>query len=59
MYPNYIKILLTHCILLSKEILSIPKITLQNSKNASQFFKENFRLWQAKILTTFGIFIAK
>ena len=47
---------LIHCILLSKEILLIPKIKLQNEKNGSQFLK--LCLQQAKSLSTLGIFIA-
>ena len=39
-FPHYIHILLFHCILSSKEILLIPKITSQNAKNASQFLKK-------------------
>ena len=39
-FPHYIHILLIHCILLSKEIVFISKITLQNEKDASQFLKK-------------------
>ena len=36
-FSHYVLILFIHCILLSKEILLIPKITPQNGKNALQF----------------------
>ena len=42
LYPNYIHILLTHCLLLLKEILFTSKITSQNANNASQFLKRTF-----------------
>ena len=42
LYPNDIHILFIHFILLSKEVLLIPKITLQNAKNASHFLKKTF-----------------
>ena len=61
-FPHYILISFIHCILLSKEILFVPKITPQNAKNALQFlniFKKHFCLWQGKSLTTLSIFIAK
>ena len=48
--------------LLSKEILLIPKITPQNAKNALQFlniYKKHFCLQQGKSLTTLSIFIVK
>ena len=38
-FPHYILILLIYCILLSKEILLIPKIAPQNAKNTSQLLK--------------------
>ena len=44
--PHYIHILFTHCILLSKKILLIPKTASQNEKNASFF-------------STLGTFIVK
>ena len=40
-FQHYIHILIIHCILLSKQILRIPKITSQNTKNVSQFLKKN------------------
>ena len=61
-FPHYILTSFIHCILLSKEILLILKITPQNEKNASQFlyiYKKYFRLWRGKSLTTLGVFIAK
>ena len=42
LYPNFIHILLIHYIILSKEILFIPKITSQNAKNPSQILKKTF-----------------
>ena len=42
LYPNDIHILFIHCILLSKGVLLILKITLQNTTNASQFLKKTF-----------------
>lgn len=41
-HPHYIHILSTHCILLSKAIMLVPKIAPQNGKNASQFLKGTF-----------------
>ena len=61
-FPHYILTSFIHCILLSKEILLILKITPQNEKNAAQFlyiYKKHFRLWRGKSLTMLGIFIAK
>ena len=58
-YINYVHILLIHhCILLSKEILFVSKITSQNTKMHLNSWK-NFCLWQAKILAALGMFIAK
>ena len=57
--PHYTNILLIYCILLLAEILLMLKTTLKNAKNALHFFKENFRLRQAKSFTTLDIFIAK
>ena len=69
LYPYSIifYILLFYCILLYsifyysiiKKILFIPKITLQNAKNASQFLKKRFCLWQGESLAMLGIFIVK
>ena len=56
-FPLYILSLFIHCILLSREILLIPKIIPQNTKSASQFFKKN--MWWGKSLTTLDIFIVK
>ena len=53
--PHNIHILFSHCTLLSKEILPIPKITPENAKNAMQFLKKTW----GKRLTMMGIFIAK
>ena len=39
-YICYINIFFIRCILLSKEILLIAKITSQNAKNALQFFEK-------------------
>ena len=36
LYPNFIHILLIHCVPLAKEILLIPKITSPNVKNVSE-----------------------
>ena len=48
LYPNYIHILFIHCILLSKGVLLILKITLQNTKNASQFLKKTLDFSELK-----------
>ena len=40
-YPHKIHILFSHCILLSKEILPIPKITPQNAKKCYAVFKKD------------------
>ena len=58
LYPHYIHILFIHYILLWKEILLIPKIALQNARDASQFTK-NVALQWAKSLTMLDIFIVK
>ena len=39
-FPFYTLSLFIHCILLSREILVVTKITPQNTKSASQFFKK-------------------
>ena len=49
-------ILFIHCILLSKEMLLITKVTLQYAKNVLQFFKKDFHLHWTKRL---GMFNAK
>ena len=59
LYPNDIHILFIHCILLSKGVLLIVKITWQNIKNVSQFLKKNFCLQQTKSLAALSIFIVK
>ena len=59
LYPNDIHILFIHCILLSKGVLLILKITLQNTKNISQFLEKNFHKQQTKSLAELSIFIAK
>ena len=61
-FPYYILVSLIHCVLLSKEIMLMPKITPHNTKNALQFLniiKKYICLWQSKSLTTLRIFIAK
>ena len=61
-FPHCILISLIHCVLLSKEILLMPKITPHNTKNALQFLniiKKHICLWQSKSLTMLRIFIAK
>ena len=62
-FPHYVQIISTFyspiAYYYQKKILFIPKVTSQNAKNASQFFKKNFRLRWAKILAALGIFIAK
>ena len=40
LYPNDIHILFIHCILLSKGVLLILKISSQNKKNISEFLKK-------------------
>ena len=42
LYPNDIHILFIHCIILSKRVLLILKITSQITKNTSQFLKKTF-----------------
>ena len=47
-FPNHILILFIHCILLSREILHIPKITPPNGKSALQFLKNIFACTRVK-----------
>ena len=56
LYYNHI--LFIHCMLLSKEVLLITKITSQNAKNALQFFRKNSPA-KGKSLATLGVFNAK
>ena len=49
-FPRYIPILFNHWMLLSKEILVIPKITSQNAKNPSQLLKNIFACGGVKAL---------
>ena len=49
-FPHYIPILFNHWMLLSKEILVIPKITSQNAKNPSQLLKNIFACGGVKAL---------
>ena len=56
LYYNHI--LFIHCMLSSKEVLLITKITSQNAKNALQFFRKNSPA-KGKSLATLGVFNAK
>ena len=47
-FPHHILILFIHCILLSREILHIPKITPPNGKNALRFLKNIFACTRVK-----------
>ena len=58
LYPNDIHILFIHCIILSKRVLLILKITSQITKNASQFLKKTPQQ-RTKSLAALGTFIAK
>ena len=49
-FLHYIHKSFIYCLLLSKEIVLIPKIAQQNAKNASHFLKANFRLrWTTRL----------
>ena len=58
-FPHYILFLFLHCILPSKEILLIHKITAQMAKNTLQFLKKHICMQQGESLPTLGMIIVK